>query len=189
MATRRRRSTTPRRRRRSTRAGSPRRTARLAYSRRPQGRVRRVRRRRRNPRGYDIKGSLWAAAAGLGVAAAANALDGASGEWATPRNTAGALLGGGAILGLIANKMIGQDLGKGIVAGSVALGGYKLYKAMKMQQAQTSGMGYLFQPPQLNAVQAAIQPQTYATLNAVTAEVEPGVHVNMNDAHAYPYSR
>ena len=181
-ARRRRRTTT---RRRSTRKGAPRRTARLAYSKRPQGRVRRVRR-RRNPRGYDIKGSLWAAAAGLGVAAAANALDGVSANWATPRNTAGALLAGGAVLGLIMNKMVGQDLGKGLVAGSVALGGYKLYKAMKMTApANTQGMGNLWQPPQLSAVQGHIQPNTYATLNAVTAEVEPGTSVNLNDVHAY----
>jgi hypothetical protein len=159
-----------------------RRTSRRAYTTRRANPTRR-RRRRTNPRGLDFKGSVWAAAAGVGVAAAANALDGAKGEWATPKNTAGALMAGGAVLGLAANKFVGQDLGKGIIAGAVALGGYKLYKAMQLEKATTSGMGYVFNPPQLDAVQAQVAQGQFATLNAVTAEVAPGYQVNLNDAY------
>jgi hypothetical protein len=184
MATRRR--TTTRRRRTSTRKGQVRKTARRAYTSRRPNPARRRRRRRTNPRGTDIKGSIWAAAAGVGVGAAMVALDSAKGDWATPKNTAGALLAGGAVLGLVANKYIGQDLGKGVIAGAAALGGYKMYKAMSLEKAtttQTKGMGHIFNPPQLDAVQSRLQPGQFATLNAVTSEVAPGYQVNLNDAY------
>ena len=165
-----------------------RRTARRAYA--PKRR-----RRRRNPtarKQWDVMGSVWAAAAGGGVALAGNALDSAKGEWATPKGTAGALLAGTAVLGLLANRFFSDDLGKGLISGGVALGGYKLYKAYEMEKAKTpaakpattEGMGYVFQPPQMAAVQGSIGDRTYATMNAVKAEVAPGYEVNLNDAFA-----
>jgi hypothetical protein len=139
-----------------------------------------------------MKGSLWAAAAGATVAFAATALDGVEAEWATPRYSAAALLAGGAVAGLMANRFIGQDLGKGLVAGSVALGGYKLYKALKLEQlvakqknptppAATSGMGVMpWQPPQMQAIQAPIAANQYATMSAVGAQVGPDEYATLS---------
>ena len=140
MATRRRTT-----RRRTTRKGAPRRTARLAYSRRPQGRVRRVRRRRKNP-SVDYMGSAWAAVAGLVTAGGAYALDGVTNEKFTPGVKAGVIMGGGAALGLALN-MVSQDIGKGVVAGAVALGGYQLMK-QKMGKTKPATVGHaLYHPP------------------------------------------
>jgi hypothetical protein len=128
----------------------------------------------------DLMGSTWAAVAGALVGAGAYALDGIESAKFTPGYKAAAIMGGGAVLGLGVNT-VSQDLGKGLIAGAIAIGTYQLVKQnMGKKAATTKGLGQaLFNPPSLAALQAPIGNAEYAQLRAVSAPIGQNEYVTM----------
>lgn len=162
----RKRKAAPKRRRRRTASAS---SAKTTYRRR--------RRRRKNPGKVDLKGGLLAVAGGAAIGGANYAMDG----WdkVTNKQQAAIVAGGGLALGLL-GMMISPDLGKGMMAGGTALGGYKLlsiYMAERNSAASTAALGRMYAargyggtPYQMSGTQAELN-AVNAQLNAVEADL------------------
>jgi hypothetical protein len=174
--------------RRTTRRGMPRRTARLAYSRRPQGRVRRVRR-KRNPRGLFGSPAVRYASYAVAGAAAASYLNGYA-----SRELANAAASGASAPGLpsfLKPQFGDRRLDAGVVGAAATFAAVMFLPGLKANtkaNLSAAAVGMLTVPV-VNAVTQALpaptKPEPVTTAQEIVSRLQSMPSASYNSANAY----